>query len=285
MVAAGLLGVVAYLFMSMGEQVTHMEGRIKDLMDTNDLDYRVRVYMAHPAACFKTFKPVFEELKTNEKLHFPIQLEKLIGKFDNEILVVGKKYGRIFVENIRVEFDEESIPKEKYENEIGIINILYDMVSHSKKPFRKTGRISLAALMSKSFTANKPNMTTCFSERSLLVQEITNEIMTRTCASMGGSLNAESGSCDLASLLGGLVPGPTNSFPQPPKNQASSTEPTITRNTSSSGSTSNSFNNSSKKQEGQANEQQKILDQFKGMNLKELQEKAMKMMQQYMKDE
>lgn len=245
MVAAGLLGVIAYLFMHMGEQVINMEARIKDMMDMNDLVSRTRIHMSDSQACYRTFQPAFEKLKTNEKLTFPVKLEKVIGKYGNSLLEVGKSYGRLTVESIEVTFDPKSIPKKDYENEVGFITLRYRIRSFSKNAMNKSGHITLSAIVSKPYTAKEPYMVSCFSDRSLLVQEVTDEVIMRTCSSFGVAYDSVTGTCNMSALTGIMGSGAATS----PNSGSSSTSP------------------------------QMDIDK-----MKQMQEKAMKMMEQFIKE-
>ena len=194
-VAAGLLGVIAYLFMQMGDQVTRMDARIKDSMAINEIKAEVQTSFMDAFACERVMALPYSELKTNEKLKFPIEIGKLEGRFGNTVLVSGQKKGRIFIESITAKLDTSNIKKKNYENKIGTIIVEYRMKSSAKSAYSNVGKITLLGLVSKPITSSGPYLESCLSEKALLIKEVTDEVVMRTCASFGAPYDPNTGTC------------------------------------------------------------------------------------------
>ena len=207
MVAAGLLGVIAYLFMSMGEQVARMDAQIKDSMELNELTNRLQICMGDANSCDRTFAPLFGSLKTNEKLNFPIKIERLVNRFGSTLLETGTRYGRFNVDSIEAHMDQKSFPDKNFDSMLGFIKIRYRLSSASNKSYSKGGDILLSAVVKNPHTSSQgPYLFACASEKSLLIQEITDEVISRTCASFGVPYNSVTGTCNIGNASSYIQP-------------------------------------------------------------------------------
>jgi prepilin-type N-terminal cleavage/methylation domain-containing protein len=200
MIAAGLIGVVAFAVVRMNEQIIRSEIRMLDLMDMMDMMNEVRTEMVSYNSCFFTFENIKPTNKKNQPITLPKNLEVLMNKNGDPLIEVGEKYGRLKISEIRIMPSSKEFEEDSFDLKQGKISIFFEMTGNIKAGSRKTGKVRLPIFASKK-AGQDMIIHSCSQAGTDLVDQVTEKVMMNMCAGMGVGYNDMTKSCDFGSLM------------------------------------------------------------------------------------